>query len=450
MIRSRPRISLRAQIVLTTLVLTALGMLLVTAAFHLGLENLGRRDVSQVLQTRADIAIRSLQQSTATTPTIPSDDLDPGDVVFDWRGRPVAGSPLRRLDREYVSLASVTEPTLRQVDETATLWATPFSTGSTRGVIVVATSLRSYESSESNALLLSIASGVLVVAAAGLVANWITRRALRPVATMASTAAAWSQHDLGRRFDLGSPDNELTSLGATLDRLLDQVAGAIRSEQRLTSELAHELRTPLTTIQGLTDLTLLRHDLPPEARDTLEQVSATSRSMAATVTALLDVARDIGPTHSTSSLTEVVAAAVDAVSSSASHAPSISVTANDVIVDVPTTLALRVMTPVLENAARHALAVVRVVAGGSAPGRATIVIEDDGGGVTADEDIFLPGVTTTGGGLGLSLARRLARTYGGDVVLTSAAHPTTFEIRLPLARDGAALDPQAFDRSFPA
>lgn len=75
---------------------------------------------------------------------------------------------------------------------------------------------------------------------------------------MAERAADWSEHDLSHRFGLGPPTNELAALGETLDHLLDRVAMAIRSEQRLTSELAHELRTPLTAIQGSADLALLR------------------------------------------------------------------------------------------------------------------------------------------------------------------------------------------------
>jgi nitrogen-specific signal transduction histidine kinase len=55
---------------------------------------------------------------------------------------------------------------------------------------------------------------------------------------------------------------------------------------------------------------------------------------------------------------------------------------------------------------------------------------DDGGGVApADaERIFEPGVSGTGGaGLGLPLARRLARAAGGDVLVVDGH----FELRLP-------------------
>jgi signal transduction histidine kinase len=52
-------------------------------------------------------------------------------------------------------------------------------------------------------------------------------------------------------------------------------------------------------------------------------------------------------------------------------------------------------------------------------GRVVIAVSDDGTGISAGdaERIFEPGVSTAGGaGLGLPLARRLARAAGGDVV----------------------------------
>ena len=67
---------------------------------------------------------------------------------------------------------------------------------------------------------------------------------------MTEDAAAWSEHDLDRRFELGEPYDELTRLAATLDALLDRLAASMRHEQRFTAELSHELRTPLARISA--------------------------------------------------------------------------------------------------------------------------------------------------------------------------------------------------------
>ena len=99
--------------------------------------------------------------------------------------------------------------------------------------------------------------GLLVTAGATAIAAW-TMRAPWP---RSSRWPAWrrtgaSESSTQRFDDLGS-ENEIAHLGQTLNVLLDRVAGALRGEQRLTSELAHELRTPLSGIRGEAELALM-------------------------------------------------------------------------------------------------------------------------------------------------------------------------------------------------
>jgi two-component system, OmpR family, sensor kinase len=65
-------------------------------------------------------------------------------------------------------------------------------------------------------------------------------------------------------------------------------------------------------------------------------------------------------------------------------------------------------------------------------------VTDDGDGVPEEVgDVFEPGVRdarSEGAGLGLALARRLARSVGGDAVLVSRA-PAVFGILVPAASD---------------
>jgi signal transduction histidine kinase len=87
--------------------------------------------------------------------------------------------------------------------------------------------------------------------------------------------------------------------------------------------------------------------------------------------------------------------------------------------------------PLLENAVRHAARQVRVelVRDG---GEVVVAVSNDGPEIPPDdaERIFAPGVSGAGGaGLGLALARRLARAAGGDV--TARVPEPRFELRLP-------------------
>jgi signal transduction histidine kinase len=93
--------------------------------------------------------------------------------------------------------------------------------------------------------------------------------------------------------------------------------------------------------------------------------------------------------------------------------------------------------PVLENAVRHARSRVGVSLRTEEGEQLVVAVTDDGPGLNGlePEAAFRPGASTTGGaGLGLPLARRLARSGGGDVVVAPVAEGARFELRLPTAR----------------
>jgi signal transduction histidine kinase len=94
----------------------------------------------------------------------------------------------------------------------------------------------------------------------------------------------------------------------------------------------------------------------------------------------------------------------------------------------------RIVAPLLENAVRYAASAVRVETV-MRDGMVVIRVGDDGPGVSAElvDVVFEPGRRGldghAGAGLGLSLARRLARAAGGDLVLAD----DVFEVSLPPA-----------------
>ena len=108
---------------------------------------------------------------------------------------------------------------------------------------------------------------------------------------MTEDAAAWSEHDLDRRFELGDPYDELTRLAATLDALLDRLAASMRHEQRLTAELSHELRTPLARISAEAELALSRPRTGDDYRAGMEAIGRSAEQMTRTIDALMAAAR---------------------------------------------------------------------------------------------------------------------------------------------------------------
>lgn len=432
--RFAPR-SLRGSIVASTVALMTVAMVVVVLGIQLVLEYTAQRDIRQVLEDRSVAVVGLVEQASTERLTVPEDALRPGMVVYDGSGVRVAGSVASEVRAAADGLA--TTDVVRTVDggeEDDRLRATPFTTPSgDTGVLVVSQETAPYERSELYALLAAIVLGVLVVAATAYLALRVTSQALRPVAVMAERATDWSEHDLAHRFDLGPPTNELAALGGTLDALLDRVASVIRSEQRLTSELAHELRTPLTGIQGTADLALLRGVPDERVRADLEQISASAREMGAVITTLLDIARD-GTTSGRERcrIAEVVPALVAAAGG---RLEVVDLTAaSTATVAAPAGLVTRAVAPLVDNASRHGRTQV-VLEACDHPDHVELVVRDDGPGVAPEvrDSLFEPGVShdSGGAGLGLGIARRIARSLGGEITLGEDPGGASFVVRLP-------------------
>lgn len=430
--------TLRRRLVVATALATAAAMLVLTLLVQVVLSRIVSSQIDRVLVNRSEAVVATLSvDATGRLRVRGSDDdaLDIGIWIFGSDGSlvegPDKGSTGAPADLSTVDNAETVEtPTSR-------LYATPVVIdGAKAGVVVVSEPLDPYETTERYALIASVVLGAVVVGVVASIAAWIVRRSLEPVATMAMRAADWSEHDLSRRFDLGPPRDELTALAAVLDDLLEQVARVIVSEQRLSSELAHELRTPLTAIRG--EAELAADDLPAgsPARQRLARIMADTDRMSATIGALMDAVRSAQPAVAHVAVQGMVEQAVSGLALDGK-----TVETRDLAglpdVAVPEQIAVRCLVPVLENAIRYAATSV-VVSGEARRQSVDIVVTDDGPGWGAvDPDAAFAAGTrdaaSPGAGLGLPLARRLARAAGGDVQVRPAGSGVRVVVTLPAA-----------------
>ncbi|WP_183092193.1 sensor histidine kinase [Nocardioides stalactiti] len=408
---------------------------LLVLIIQLVLETSAAEAADRVLENRADAVAQAVESGGDRVPVIPPSLLGPGVAVYDGAGRLVAGSVPPAQAHEYEEMSRRVSPAFHSDEDDYRLRALPVQSadGAFAGVVVVSESLEPYEGQERNGLLTGLGAALVIVVLPTGLAAWASRRALAPVAEMARTADEWSAHDLGRRFDLGPPTDEIKALGHTLDGLLERVARAIGDEQRLTSELAHELRTPLAAILSTAEVIALSPDLDDELRADLGEIISHCRSMATTITGLLDIARaSTGARASARCRLEDVVAEVlrqvdrpEAVTLGSGGKLALAMSADT---------AVRALVPVVANAVRHGTHVlVDAVVDGHF---VMIAIRDDGPGVPAalHEHLFEPGASGSGGsGLGLALARRVARSAGGDVVHDRRDDDggAVFQVRLP-------------------
>jgi signal transduction histidine kinase len=310
--------------------------------------------------------------------------------------------------------------------------------GRRAGAVVVGISLLPYEHTKHIVLGATLLIDAFVLIAGALLVRRAVGTALLPVADMTARAADWSEHDLDRRFNQGPPHDELTSLSATLDAMLARIGSSLRHEQRFSAEVAHELRTPLAGMRGEAELAQREPGLTAETRESLERIVTGTQRMEAVIETLLAAARSAtNRSPGSSDAAEAAGLATEALRPAAERA-GIALDVNPapgrLSVGADADLVAQALHPLLDNALRHARSEVSVGIV-RANGEVFFNVRDDGSGVPADEAefVFEPGSGSSGSaGLGLPLARRLARTCGGDVDVVPSPEGGHFVLHLPV------------------
>ena len=267
-------------------------------------------------QAEARVAALTVVKGTLTELEAPGAAQTIGSPSWVFAGRKAIDTPrvAAAITDAAAALASGPQHAAR-VKETMQLYAVPVVHRGTRvGTVVAGVPLAPYDETATTAFVGSVLLAVLLLVAVAVVTHWILGRALLPVSRMTEDAAAWSDHDLDRRFDLGEPYDELTRLAATLDSLLGRLSAGLRHEQRFTAELSHELRTPLARIAAEAELALRKERSGGDYRASLEAVQRNAEQMRRTVEALVSAARqEAGHDRSSCNAAAGIRAAVAAV-----------------------------------------------------------------------------------------------------------------------------------------
>lgn len=306
--------------------------------------------------------------------------------------------------------------------------------------------------------LLQVMGGVLVAAAllSLLTGRLVGVRMSRGIEGVASVARQITEGDLAARVavDTVGSNNEVRSLAVNLNEMIHRIEELIATERRFASNAAHELRSPLTALRGELELALRRPRGVDEYRAAITESLESTERLVALAEDLLVLARaevkqgERG--QNAHSVREVISDAVRASLARAEVKRTIDVTVDaDLVLRGRKTDLVRMVRNLVDNAVAHAPegTTVRVTgtwAAGAGPtdsgARVAIAVEDDGPGVSAEIaqrvfDPFFRGDTeraTAGVGLGLAIARELARAHGGDLSLDQArSRGARFSVVLP-------------------
>jgi len=324
--------------------------------------------------------------------------------------------------------------------------------GQGRSAQVSETQLRSaLDESLTPALLIGLGAALITAA---IVAMFVGARLLRPIDELRAATRRMADGDYSAKVPV-PPETELASLANDVNELGEHLATTERRRTQLLGEVTHELRTPITVIRGQTEGLIDGVVTPsPEVYAAIAEEASRLQRMVDDLTLL---------SRADEGTLEIHVADLDlaAVASAAAERLRPQFDYGDVVlvVDVdtrPGPLTVRgdsdrltqVLSNLLGNALGHTPPGGTVTLRAGRDGTTAFVdVTDTGPGIPGDEleRIFErfyrrpdDGEPTgrpirAGRGIGLTIARSLARAQGGDVVASSAGpgRGATFRLTIP-------------------
>jgi signal transduction histidine kinase len=292
---------------------------------------------------------------------------------------------------------------------------------------------------------------LVVAGVAGVGGYFVCRRALAPVARMATAARGINAADFDERLPVAPTRDELADLGRSFNDLLDRLHESFERQRRFTGDASHQIRTPLAAILGQSEVALRRDRPAEEYRAALTSVQRQAGQLARIVDALLFLARvdsDAGPPPT--ERLDLNRWLPEHLRCWADHARASDLRANTdtgpAWVQVPPALLGELVNNLLDNAIKYSDPATPITIQLRRDAHTvSVAIEDRGCGIDATErsGLFRPFFRSAevrrrgipGVGLGLAVAARLAKAFGGEIVVTSEpGRGSTFEIRLPTAQ----------------
>ena len=151
-------------------------------------------------------------------------------------------------------------------------------------------------------LAVALAAGAAILLA-WLIGAILARQLARPITRITNTARAIRNGDLTARTGLKGTD-EVGELGETFDDMAASLEADLRTEHRLTSDVAHELRTPLMSI--IVNVEAMQDGVLPADTEHLELVAGETRRLSRLVDAMLRLSRiENGTTPVNAELTDI-------------------------------------------------------------------------------------------------------------------------------------------------
>jgi two-component system osmolarity sensor histidine kinase EnvZ len=263
-------------------------------------------------------------------------------------------------------------------------------------------------------------------------AIWFMRRELVPIEHLGVAADALGKGRDVPDFAFSGGTREVRNAATAFHTMRIRLRRSIQQRTEMLAGVSHDLRTPLTRMK-------LSLALLPESPETKE-LNDDVRDMERMIEGYLAFARGEGDEDPV--MTDLSEILEDVTAGARRDSANIELSwQGDMNVELRPLAMKRCLTNLISNAMRYS----RNVKLEAVRGRTSveIMVDDDGPGIPPDkyEDVFRPffrldesrNVDTGGVGLGLTIARDVARSHGGDVALApSPLGGLRVIVRIPL------------------
>ncbi|XXF79293.1 HAMP domain-containing sensor histidine kinase [Myxococcaceae bacterium GXIMD 01537] len=283
--------------------------------------------------------------------------------------------------------------------------------------------------------LASLAALALLAAVALLTARGLAR----PLRRLMDSALRIGRGDL----ETPVPPEPTREIGV-LARELEEMRRALESRDRqlklMLAGVAHEVRNPLGGIALFSGLLAedLRAGATADASSHVARIQREIEYLQRIVDDFLSFARERPLARAPLEAMALLSTARELLAADAqARGIQVELDAEPARMEADGSLVTAALVNLVKNAVQASPpgGTVRVT-GRATPGRYALRVHDTGPGIPAPtrERIFEPFFTTRekGSGLGLALARKIARAHGGELDFTSAPGDTTFTLTLPL------------------
>ena len=280
-----------------------------------------------------------------------------------------------------------------------------------------------------------IATTLVILTIVGVLAWMLANSATAPLLRLAGTVSSQGPEQVPHVAARDYPANEIGRLAGALHGAFERIRAFVDRERSFTRDISHELRTPLAVMRGAAELMQRQPDLPDTVTTPLARIVEAERRMEETVTLLLALAREEGPRAGRqrvrlAPLVEVaVLAASDRFGGRQRHVTV------EVAADAEAWLDRAGFILILDNLIGNAFQHARDHALDITLDGPDLTIASGGPGIPEDVAVkagqpFSKGPDSEGLGLGLSIVKRLCER--DDILMTLTASEQGAAVRLGL------------------